>query len=122
MNAPMHMRYFPILILLLLPLVSRSQDSLQVEKFKEELLALRADVDNIQLNLNHSRKRFKRGIIVATIGYTVTITGGLMLGRKNDDLGKVLLITGGTIGGIGTVMLIDSFKFLGRPREQHPVY
>lgn len=93
-------------------------DSLRIEDLKQDILKLQADVDNIQINLNHSRKRFKRGILVATIGYTVTITGGLMLGRKNDELGKVLLISGGVVGGVGTVLLIDSFKFLGRPRAQ----
>ena len=111
------MQYFFLIVFLAMPLVCRSQDSLRVEDLKDEVLALRADMNNIQVNLNTSRKRFTRGILVATIGYTVTITGGLMLGRQNDDLGKVLLITGGTIGAVGTVMLIDSFKFLGRPRK-----
>ena len=61
-----------------------------------------------------SENKFKRGILIATIGYSVTIAGGLMLGRKYDDAGKILLIT----GGAGTVLLVDSFKYLGRPHRR----
>ena len=53
------------------------------------------------------------------IGYSVTIAGGLMLGRKYDDAGKVLLIAGGVTGIVGTVLLVDSFKYLGRPHRRN---
>jgi hypothetical protein len=85
-----------------------------VEDLKKQVLLLQQDVDNIQLNLVTSQKKFKRGILVATIGYTLTITGGLMLGRQNDQLGQGLLIAGGVTGAVGTVLLVDSFKYLGR--------
>jgi hypothetical protein len=85
-----------------------------IEEFKKELLSLRADVDNIQVNLARSETRFKRGIAVATLGYSVTIAGGLMLGRKHDELGKGLLIAGGVTGVTGTILMVDAFKFLGR--------
>jgi len=87
-------------------------DSLAI--LKREILALRSDVDNIQLNLGKSERKFKVGMVVATIGYSVTIAGGLMLGRENDDLGKVLLVSGGATGITGTFLLVDSFKYLGR--------
>lgn len=97
-------------------------DSLaNVEQFKKELLGLRADVDHIQFNLGKSEKRFKTGITVATLGYSVTIAGGLMLGRKRDELGKVLLVTGGITGITGTILMVDAFKFLGRAsRKRSP--
>ena len=85
-----------------------------VELLKKEMLALRSDVDNIRINLGKSEKRFKRGIVVATLGYSVTIAGGLMLGRKQDELGKGLLIAGGVTGITGTILMADAFKFLGR--------
>jgi len=84
------------------------------EQFTREVLELRSEVDWVKLNLGASEKRFKRGILVATIGYSVTITGGLMLGRKNDELGKALLVAGGATGITGTFLLVDAFKFLGR--------
>lgn len=86
----------------------------RLEDFKSELLSLRADVDNIKVNLGRSERHFKRGIAVATLGYAVTIAGGLMLGREQDDLGKVLLITGGATGITGTFLMVDAFKYLGR--------
>lgn len=85
-----------------------------VESMKQEILQLRNDLDLVQFNLGKSHQRFKVGIAAATLGYTVTIVGGLMLARENVQLGQTLLVTGGTIGMTGTFLLVDSFKFLGR--------
>jgi len=104
-----------LLVLLLGPAFSYAQTEIKdVEELKKEILLLRTDVENIQVNLSQSQNKFKRGIIVATIGYSVTIAGGLMLGRKNDDLGKVLLVAGGATGITGTFMMADAFKYLER--------
>lgn len=91
-----------------------SDQQADLELLKKEILILNQNMENIQLNLGKSENRFKRGIAIATIGYSVTIAGGLMLGRKNDDLGKVLLVTGGAVGITGTIMMVDAFKYLGR--------
>jgi hypothetical protein len=93
---------------------SQQSTPTDVEDLKKQVLSLQQDVDNIQLNLVASHKKFKRGILVATIGYSLTITGGLLLGRENDKTGQILLIAGGATGAVGTVLLIDSFKYLGR--------
>ena len=84
------------------------------DSLKNEILKLKTDVAQVQLNLGKSHGQFKKGILLATLGYSVTIAGGLMLGRDNDDLGQVLLYTGGAVGLGGTFILLDSFKFLGR--------
>jgi hypothetical protein len=107
----------PILFFTLLMMVISGysqQAPTTIEDLKVQVLQMQQDVDNIQLNLVTSEKKFKRGILVATIGYTVTITGGLLLGRSNDQLGQVLLVAGGVTGAVGTVLLVDSFKYLGR--------
>jgi hypothetical protein len=102
-------------LLFLIPILGYGQQMpSDVEDLKKQVLSLQQDVDNIQLNLSASEKKFKRGILVATIGYTLTITGGLMLGRQNDQLGQGLLIAGGVTGAVGTVLMVDSFKYLGR--------
>lgn len=111
------MRYSFIFVLLI-SLSSHAQQTADVEDFKKEVLTLRAEVQNIQVNLAKGQQKFKRGILVATIGYSVTIAGGLMLGRKHDELGKGLLIAGGATGIIGTAMMLDAFKFLGRPLRE----
>lgn len=108
------MRFF-LVALLLLPLLAKGQQSPATEEeLKKQILELNERMDQVQLNLVTSEKKFKRGILVATIGYSLTITGGLMLGRSNDQLGQVLLVAGGATGTVGTVLMIDSFKYLGR--------
>ena len=92
---------------------SLGQQQADLDSLKREILALKTEVRNLELDMATGEKKFKRGILVATIGYSVTIAGGLMLGRKYDDVGKVLLVTGGTTGIIGTAMMLDSFKYLG---------
>src|SRR5687767_3924099 len=75
-----------------------------VDSLKAELLAMKVEVEDIKLNLAKSESKFKRGIFVATLGYSTVISGGLLLGRKRDDLGKALLVTGGVTGIIGTAL------------------
>ena len=91
-----------------------STQQAELEQLKKEILILHQDVETIQVNLGKAENKFKRGIGMATLGYSVTIAGGLMLGRKNDDLGKALLVSGGVIGITGTVLMVDAFKYLGR--------
>jgi hypothetical protein len=110
-----------ILFLMVWPLITNAQqESKDVEQLKKEILLLQQDVENVQINIALSEKKFRRGIVVATIGYTVTIAGGLMLGRKYDDLGKVLLVSGGITGITGTFMMADAFKYLGRAGKEKP--
>jgi hypothetical protein len=106
---------FCFIFLLVIPFIGQTQSNISdVDQLKKEVLQLKTEVENIQLNLSKSQSKFKRGIALATLGYTVTIAGGLMLGRKNDDLGKGLLIAGGATGITGTIMMVDAFKYLGR--------
>jgi hypothetical protein len=108
------MKYTFFLFFALCSYSLHAQQQADVDSLKKEILQLKTEVRTIQLNLVQGEKKFKRGILVATIGYSVTIAGGLMLGRKNDDLGKVLLVSGGATGITGTVMMLDAFKYLGR--------
>jgi len=94
--------------------ISPTDTLINAEQLKKEILFLRADIDHMKINIGQSEKRFKRGIVVATLGYSVTIAGGLMLGRKYDEVGKGLLVAGGVTGISGTILMVDAFKFLGR--------
>ncbi|HEX6223917.1 MAG TPA: hypothetical protein VFZ52_05885 [Chryseolinea sp.] len=108
-----------IILMILSTSVSFGQQQTSLDSLKREILLLRTEVENLELDMAIGEKKFKRGILVATIGYSVTIAGGLMLGRKYDDAGKVLLIAGGTTGIIGTVLMVDSFKYLGRAHRRN---
>lgn len=95
-----------------------------IDSLRNEIFQIKSDVHSIRLNLNKAKKRFNAGIIVATVGYSVTIAGGLILG-ENADLGNTLLWTGGAIGVGGTFLLLQGFKFIGkagRPASTGPPY
>ena len=106
--------YF-FLLLLTLPHLMWGQQQLPPtsDDLKEAVLQLQDDVTLIQSNLAKADKKLKRGILVSTLGYSITIAGGLMLGGSNNDLGEVLLYTGGAVGVVGTITLVDAFKYLG---------
>lgn len=109
------LKLYLILLLLTTPFISFSQTSqpMSLDSLQAEIINLKQDVDHVKLNLGRVEKRFKTGIAISTIGYSTVIVGGLMLGRKNDELGKGLLITGGICGVTGTILMVDAFKFLG---------
>ena len=108
----MKLSLFLIMMLPCFALFGQQQNDL--DQLKQDILILNQNVETIQVNLGKAENKFKRGIGLATLGYSVTIAGGLMLGRKNDDLGKVLLVSGGVMGITGTILMVDAFKFLGR--------
>lgn len=113
------MKSFFIVILMLPCFTLFGQTKADLDQMKQEILLLNQNVETIQLNLGKAENKFKRGIGLATLGYSVTIAGGLMLGRKNDDLGKVLLVSGGVMGITGTILMVDAFKFLGRASKSN---
>jgi hypothetical protein len=114
------MRFFLLFIIFLgsHSLAYSQNQQAQIDSLKREILHMKIEVEEINFNLNRSRNKFKKGLLVATIGYAITITGGLMLGRKNDDLGKGLLVAGGVTGVTGTAMMLDAFNSLSRKKKR----
>lgn len=89
----------------------------ELDSIKREVFTIKNDVNQIQLQLSEAKKTLKTGIFIATLGYTVTIVGGQLLGT-NPELGEVLLYTGGAIGIGGTIVLVNGFNkiSLKKPR------
>lgn len=89
----------------------------QLDSLKRAVFNLQQDVEQVQLNLYNSKKTLKTGIFIATLGYTVTIIGGQLLGT-NPEVGEALLYTGGAIGIAGTIVLVQGFNkiSLGPPK------
>lgn len=81
----------------------------ELDSIKREIFTIKKDVNQIQLQLSDAKKTLKTGIFVATLGYTVTIIGGQLLGT-NPQLGEALLYTGGAIGIGGTIVLVKGFN------------
>ena len=103
----------------LLSIHQTKAQGIAADSVKQMLLNLDLQVQDIQLNIKDGHKQFKTGIIVSTIGYSVTIAGGLMLGRENDQLGQALLIAGGATGLTGTFLMADAFAVMaGKKRKR----
>ena len=114
-------RLIAVVILALLSEIAHAQNTPSYDSLKEAIINLDARVSEVELNLETSQKKFRSGILIATLGYTTTITGGLMLGRSNDKLGQGLLIVGGATGILGTYKMVDAFRFLtGNRRRKKP--
>ena len=107
------MKYFFILMasVLLNANFASAQDysRQELDSIKREIFTIKNDVNQIQLQLSDAKKSLKTGIFVATLGYTVTIIGGQLLGT-NPELGEALLYTGGAIGIGGTIVLVRGFN------------
>lgn len=93
-------------------------DPVPIDSLQKTVLLLEKRVFDIETNLYKAQSQLKTGILVATIGYTVTIIGGQLLGTR-PQLGETLLYVGGGIGIAGTVVLVKGFNkiSLGPPRS-----
>ncbi|WNB17187.1 hypothetical protein [Marivirga arenosa] len=107
------MKYFFTILTILLSFNSLSFaqefSKQELDSIKSHIFNIQNEVNSIQLNLNNAKKTLKTGIFVATLGYTVTIIGGQLLGT-NPQLGEALLYTGGAIGIGGTIVLVNGFN------------
>lgn len=90
-------------------LLAQSMDQISYDSLKNAMVQLDQELYQVQLNLHKSQKQLQNGIFVATLGYTVTIIGGQLLGTK-PELGETLLYVGGATGIVGTVILFKGFK------------
>lgn len=102
---------------------AQSEEYPNLDSLINAVTKLEHEVFTIQENLYQSQSQLKTGILVATIGYTVTIIGGQLLGTR-PNVGEALLYAGGAIGITGTVILVKGFNkiSLGPPRRPKPAY
>ncbi len=89
--------------------MAQSQEQVSYDSLKRAIIQLDQDLYQVELNLHQSQKQLKTGILVATLGYTVTIIGGQLLGTE-PEIGEALLYVGGATGIVGTVVLFKGFK------------
>lgn len=98
---------------------AQSLEKPNLDSLVNTIVKLEKEIYEVQLNLHQSKKQLKTGILVATVGYTVTIIGGQLLGTR-PELGEVLLYTGGAIGIAGTVVLVKGFNKISLGPPQKP--
>jgi hypothetical protein len=86
-----------------------AQDYPSYDSLKRSLTQVESELYQVKLNLHQSQSQLKSGILIATLGYTVTIIGGQLLGTR-PRVGETLLYVGGATGIVGTVVLFKGFK------------
>lgn len=91
------------------PIFSQTLNPISYDSLKQAMIQMDQELYQVQLNLHQSQRQLKTGILVATLGYTVTIIGGQLLG-KEPQIGESLLYVGGATGIVGTVILFKGFK------------
>ena len=93
----------------------RSPASPGADSLRAEILRLRTDLDATRDNLRISHRKFRGGILVSGIGYSITILGGVLLGSQQySDWGQPLVVAGGVIGFSGALLLLNSNRFIGK--------
>jgi hypothetical protein len=103
------------------PVTAQEIDYPNLDSLVRAVTILENEIYEVKLNLHQSQKQLKTGILVATVGYSVTILGGQLLG-SNPDLGKALLYAGGAIGITGTVVLVKGFNKISIGPPRRPKY
>lgn len=98
---------------------AQSQEKPNLDSLVNAVVNLEKEIYEVKLNLHQSQKQLKTGILVATVGYSVTIIGGQLLGTR-PQLGEALLYTGGSIGIAGTVVLVKGFNKISLGPPQKP--
>lgn len=94
---------------------STPSSSVGADSLRAEILRLRTDLDATRDNLRISHRKFRSGILVSGIGYSITILGGVLLGSQDySDWGQPLVVAGGVVGFSGALLLLNSNKFIGR--------
>lgn len=120
MTQPLSLVRYSLFLFLSLSLfgTTRAQTTDQVprpDSLRAEILRLRTDLDHTRANLRTSHRRFRSGILVSGIGYSITIIGGILLGSQDySDWGQPLVLAGGVVGFSGALLLLNSNKFIGR--------
>jgi len=81
----------------------------QFDSLKRAVVSMNLEVQQINTNLLSAKKTLKTGVFIATLGYTITIIGGQLLG-VDPQWGEALLYAGGAIGIGGTIVLVNGFN------------
>lgn len=79
------------------------------------------EITNIQLNLERCHFQYKFGLGIVITGGLISIGGSLLFNKEtktgtpiNQGIGVPVIVMGGITSLIGSIIIIDSHKFIGR--------
>jgi hypothetical protein len=100
------------LILLLIPSLALCQADL--DSLRKEVLTIKAEQQNIKLNLEKSHLQYRKGTAAIIAGAGLFAIGGPIIEMDNslkDDFPEFIIICA-AITSVGIVLQIDSHKYL----------
>lgn len=102
-----------ILLVLILILISANSFGQDLDSLKAKILKMDVAVNNIHFNMQKSHNEFRAGTLIMAVG--AIVTGIWIAGNDNPGLNEPgIMYTGISISAIGTVLMIDSHKWIGR--------
>lgn len=118
-HIPFRLMTLFLILSIIMGLVSechaQSYDSLKLR-----ILALETNQKSIQLNLTKAHNQFRTGVLITITGTLITLLGistdeSRMTDRDDSNNSPSGLVTlGGIVGSVGTIVIIDSHRFIGR--------
>lgn len=116
----MNMKAALSFMMVFIPMLLTAQD----EELKERILKVEQTQEQIQVNLAKGHKEFSTGTFFLIGGVATTVLATVLYNKgtrnqNSDEQGKirpspVLLCIGGGMITAGTVIQIDSYKWIGR--------
>ncbi len=99
-----------ILIIFLSPLFAHSQ----IDSTEIKIAQLKSGIIYMRDNLKKCHSEFSTGMSISFAGMFVGIASVAITTDKEKDLRDILLIAGGGLTIIGSVIMWDSHKYIGR--------
>jgi hypothetical protein len=93
--------------------MSQLTDSQKFEMLRNELINMKNDQTEVKLNLYKCHKEFKVGVGLAGAGLGLGILGTALI-KDDSEIGKPVAIIGSVLSLAGSIVIIDSHKFIGR--------
>ena len=91
------------------------------EKLKDQLLNQQQQVDNMELAMTKYYLQNRNSQLLSVIGATLYVAGAIGMSVNQDASSVVLLAAGGVTSIIGTVLYLDSYKYLDFRRKSKTV-
>jgi hypothetical protein len=88
-------------------------DSQKFDMLRNELINMKNEQTEVKLNLYKCHKEFKVGVGMVGAGLGLGILGAALM-KDDPGIGKPVVIIGSVLSLAGSVVIIDSHKFIGR--------
>jgi hypothetical protein len=110
---PTIMKTLFLILIILFSLTGYSQTN-NLDSLKQRILMLEANQESIQFNLTKAHNRYRTGLMITITGIAMTWAGAAAGLSGADGNSAGLLTLGSIVSTVGSVILIDSHKFIGR--------